>query len=106
MERGRIPPVKTLKGQHGRLRPRARQNPGRYRRQLSAPEFFGRESTLALLGGQTLVQEREHRRVFGCVEADGPESALEISEPPSGGRVGAAEPQAAPFHDRMQRRIL
>ena len=45
IERGRIGPVQILEGQHGRLRPSARENPGRYCRELSAPQLFRREST-------------------------------------------------------------
>ena len=43
IERGRVGPVQVLEGEHDRLRPRARQNPGRHRRQLPAPQFLRRE---------------------------------------------------------------
>ena len=70
IERGRIGPVQVLEGDHGRLRPRARQNPGRHRRQLPAPQFLRREFRPAVLRQRNIDQRREQRRVFGRVQAD------------------------------------
>ena len=106
IERGRVGPVQVLEGDDGRLRPCARQNPGRHRRQLPAPQFLGRESRPAVFSQRNVDQRREQRRVFGCVEADQPQSVLEVGEAPLVGRVGAAEAQAAPFGERVKRRVL
>ena len=43
VERRRVGPVQVLEGEHGRLRPRSRQNPGRHRRELPSPQFLRRE---------------------------------------------------------------
>ena len=72
IERGRIGPVQILEGEHHRLRPRARQNPGRHRRQLPAPQFLGRELRPAVLPQRNVDQRREQGRVFGRVKADQP----------------------------------
>ena len=70
IERGRIGPVQILEGENHRLRPRVRQNPGRHRRQLPAPQFLGREFRPTVLGQRDIDQRREQGRVFGRVEAD------------------------------------
>ena len=106
IERGRIGPVQILEGEHHRLRPRARQNPGRHRRQLPAPQFLGREFRPAVLRQRNVDQRREQGRVFGRVEADQPQSVLEVGETPLVGRVGAAKAQPAPFGERVQGRVL
>ena len=50
VERRRIGPVQVLEGEHNRLGPRARQKPGRHRRQLPSPQFLGREFRRAVRG--------------------------------------------------------
>jgi hypothetical protein len=50
IERSRVGPVQVLEGDHGRLRPRARQNPGRHRRQLPAPQVLWSEFRDTILG--------------------------------------------------------
>ena len=107
IERGRIGPVQILEGEHDRLRPRARQNPGRYRRQLPASQFFRREFRPAILGRGPSTSSAVRGGAYSSTSRPTePESILEISKSLFVGRVGAAEPQAAPFHDRMQRRVL
>ena len=98
--------MQVLEGEHHRLRPRARQNPGRHRRQLPAPQFLGRELRPAVLPQRNVDQRREQGRVFGRVEADQPQSVLEVGETPLVGRVGAAKAQSAPFGERVQGRVL
>ena len=97
---------RSSKASDDRLRSRACQNQGRHRRQLPAPQFLRREFRRAVLGQRNVDQRREQGRVFGRVEADQPQSVLEIGESLLGGRVGAAKPQPAPFGDRVQRRVL
>ena len=106
IERSRVGPVQVLEGEHDRLRPRARQNPGRHRRQLPAPQFLRREFRRAVLRQRDVDQRREQGRIFGRVEADQPQSVLEIGETLLVGRVGAAEAQPAPFGERVQGRVL
>ena len=62
--------MQVLKRQNDRLRACARQNPGRHRRQLPAPQFLGREFRPAVLGQRDFDQRREQGRVFSRVEAD------------------------------------
>ena len=70
IERGRIGPVQILEGEHDRLRPRARQNPGRYRLQLPAPQFFRREPVRRSSGSGPSAKSASRGRVFGRVQAD------------------------------------
>src|SRR5208337_2598465 len=91
VERGRIGPVQVLEGDHGRLRPRARQNQGRHRRQLPAPQFLRRESRGAVLRQRNVDQRRDQGRVFGRVESNQLQGVLEIGEALFGGQVRAAE---------------
>ena len=102
IERGRVRPVQVLEREHDRLRARARQKQGRHRRQLPASQFLRRKYRRAVLGQGDVEQRREQRRIFGRVEADQPQSALQIGEPPLGRDFGAAVPQAAPFGERVQ----
>ncbi len=62
--------MQILEGDDGRLRPRARQNPGSHRRQLPSPQFLGRELRSAVLSQRYVDQRREQGRVFGRVKAD------------------------------------
>jgi streptomycin 6-kinase len=50
IERSRIGPVQVLEGEHDRLRPRARQNPGCYRLQLPASQSFRSQASPTVLG--------------------------------------------------------
>ena len=97
--------MQVLEGDHGRLRSRGRQNPGRHRRQLPAPQLLWREFRCPVLWQEDIDQRREQRRVFGWVEADQPQCVLEVGQALFGGQV-RAESLAAPFGDRMQRRVL
>jgi hypothetical protein len=97
--------VQVLEGDHGRLRPRARQNQGRHRRQLPAPQFLRREFRPAVIRQRDVDQRREQGRVFGGIEADQPQSVLEIGQALFGGQV-RAEALPAPFGDRVERRVL
>ena len=106
IERSRVGPVQVLEGEHRRLRPRARQNPRRHRRQLSAAQLLGREFGGAILGERGCRRAARAGRIFGWVEADQPQRVLEVGQALFSGRVRAAETLAAPFGDRMQRRIL
>ena len=46
--------MQILKGEDDRLRPRARQNPCRHRRELPPPQFLRREFRGALLGERNI----------------------------------------------------
>ena len=70
IERSRVGPVQVLEGDHGRLRPRARQNKGRHRRQLPASQFLRRQLRLAVLRQRNVDQGRDQGRVFGRVQSD------------------------------------
>ena len=50
-------------------------------------------------------QRREQGRIFGGLQADEPQSILEVGEASVSGFV-SAEPRASPFGDWVQRRIL
>ena len=105
IERGRVGPVQVLERERDRLRSRAGENPRRQRRQLPAPQFLRRELRRALLRQRDVDQRREQGRIFGGVEADQPQRVLEVGEALVGRRI-RAEALAAPFGDRVQRRIL
>ena len=106
IERGRIGPMQILEGENHWLSPRARQNPGRHRRQLPTAQFLGRRLRTAILRQGNVDQRREQGCVFGHVKADQPKSVLEVGETPLVGRIGAAKAQSAPFGDGVQRRVL
>ena len=106
IERSRVGPVQVLEGEHDCLRPRGRQNPCRHRRQLPAAQLLWREFRCPILWQEDIDQRREQRRVFGWVEAD--QTAMCVSRSARalfGGQV-RAEALAAPFGDRVQRRVL
>ena len=105
IERGRVGPVQVLEGERDRLRARPGENPRDQRRQLPAAQFLRRELRRALLRQRDVDQRREQGRIFGGVEADEPKRVLEVGEAPVG-RLIRAEALAAPFGDRVQRRIL
>ena len=75
------------------------------RRQLPAAQFLRREFRRAVLRQRDVDQRRDQGRIFGGVEADEPKRVLEVGEAPVG-RLIRAEALAAPFGDRVQRRIL
>ena len=60
----------------------------------------------AVLRQRDVEQRREQGRIFGRVEADQPQSVLEIGEFLPVGRVGAAVAQPSPFGERVQGRVL
>jgi hypothetical protein len=105
IERSRVGPVQVLEGEHDCLRPRGRQNPCRHRRQLPAAQLLRREFRPPILWQEDIDQRREQRRVFGWVQSDEFQSVLEVGQALFGGQV-RAEALAAPFGDRMQRRVL
>ena len=106
IERGRIGPMQILERQHHRLNLRARHHPVGQRRQLPAPQFLRRQSRRAFLGQRNVEERRQQGSVLRRIELDLSERTFQLGEPPLGGHVGAAETQAAPFGDRMQRRVL
>ena len=106
IERGRIGPMQILERQHDRLNLRARHHPVGQRRQLPAPQFLGRQSRRAFRRQRNVEERREQGDILRRVELDLRQRTLQVGEPPLGGYVGAAEALAAPFGDRMQRRVL
>jgi len=106
VERRRIGPMQILERQHHRLNARARHHPVGQRRQLPAPQFLRRQSRRAFRRQRNVEQRREQGRILRWVELDLRERTLQLREAPLGGHVGAAEALAAPFGDRMQRRVL
>ena len=106
IERGRVGPVQVLEGEHDRL---ASARPPETR--PSSPPIAGGAIPPAQIsprrssGSGTSTSGAMQGRIFGRVQADQPQSVLEIGEALFGGQV-RAEPQAAPFCDRVQRRIL
>ena len=89
IERSRVGPVQVLEGEHDRLRPRARQNPGR-----SSPPVAGGATPLAAsfaarsCGQRDVDQRREQRRVFRW-------SRGRPAQACSRGRRGAVRPAAS-----------
>ena len=106
VERGRIGPVQVLEGEHDRLGASAGQDPGNQRRELAAAQFLGRKFRNASRRQRRVDHRREQRRIFGGVEPDGAERRFEFGEALFAGDFGAAEADAAPFRDRVQRRVL
>ena len=105
IERGRVGPVQILERERDRLRARPGEKPRDERRQLPAAQFLRRKLRRAVLRQRDVHQRRDQGRIFGGVEADQPKRVLEVGEAPVG-RLIRAEALAAPFGDRMQRRIL
>ena len=85
---------------------RAGHHPVGQRRQLPAPQFLGRQSRRALLRQRNVEERREQGSVLRRVELDLRQRAFQLGKPPLRRHVGAAETLAAPFGDRMQRRVL
>jgi hypothetical protein len=98
--------MQILEGEHHRLRPRARQNPGRHRRELPAAQFLGRQLRPAVLRQRNVDQRREQGRIFGRIQGGQRQSVLEVGETPLIGCVGAAKAQSAPIGERVQGRVL
>ena len=105
IERRRVGPVQVLECERDRLRARPGEKPCRQRRQLPAAQFLRREFRRAIFRQRDVDQRRDQGRIFGGVEADEPKRVLEVGEAPVG-RLIRAEALAAPFGDRVQRRIL
>ena len=105
IERSGVRPVQVLESEHDCLRPRGRQNPCRHRRQLPAAQLLWREFRCPVLWQEDIDQGREQRRTFGWIQADQPQCVFKVRETLFGRQV-RAEAVAAPFGDRMQRRIL
>ena len=105
VERGRVGPVQVLERECNRLRSRPGEKPCRHRRQLLAAQFFRRKLRCAFLRQRDVDQRREQGRIFVGVEADQAQRILEIGEAPVA-RLIRAEALAAPFGDRVQRRVL
>ena len=106
IERGRIGPMQILERQHHRLNLGARDHPVGQRRQLTATQFLGRHRRRAVLRQRNVEQRRQKRHVLRRIELDLRQRAFEIGEAPLRRHIGAAEALAAPFGDRMQRRVL
>ena len=106
IERGRVGPVQVFEGEHDRLRSRARQNPGRHRRQLPAPQFLRREfrprssgsgtsTSGASRGAYSAASRPISRKVFSRSASV---CSSDASAPPKRSR--------APFGERVQGRVL
>ena len=98
--------MQVFQRQHHRLSPRAGHHPIGQRRQLPAPQFLWRQSRHAFLRQRNVEQRREQRDILGRVELDQRQRVLQVREPLLRRHVGAAEALAAPFGDRVQRRVL
>ena len=66
----------------------------------------GAKARRAFRGQRNVEQRRQQGSVLRRVELDLRQRTLQVGEPPLGRHVGAAEALAAPFGDRMQRRVL
>ena len=106
IERGRIGPMQIFERQHHRLNARARHHPIGQRRQLPAPQFLGRQSRRAFRRQRNVEERREQSGILRRVELDLRQRILQVREPLLGRYIGAAEALAAPFGDRVQRRVL
>ena len=105
IERSGVRPLQVLEGEHDCLYPRGRQNPCGHRRQLPAAQFLWGEFRDAILRQEDIDQRREQRRIFGWIQTDQPQCVFKVRETLLGGQV-RAEALAAPFGDRVQRRVL
>ena len=92
--------------QHYRLRPRACHHPIGQCGQLPAPQFLRRQTRRTFRRQRNIEQRREQRGVLRRVELDLRQRVLQVREALLRRHVGAAETLAAPFGDRMQRRVL
>ena len=106
IERGRVGPVQVLERERDGLRTRPGEKPRDQRRELPSPELLGRQIGGAARRRRDVDKRRNERRMFGGIETDQLQCVLEIGEALARGRVGVAETLAAPFGDRVQRRIL
>ncbi len=82
VERGRAGPMQVFKGEHDRLRARARREPGEDRGHLPAAQFFGRERRSARERQRNVDQRRKQRNVFRRVKLQQRECRFEIGEAP------------------------
>ena len=106
VESGWVGPVEILECQHHRLDLGARHHPVGQRCQLPAAQFLWRQRQGALFWQRNVEQRRQQRSILGRVELDLRQRAFQLSEALLSGYVGAAEALAAPFGDRVQRRVL
>ena len=106
IERGRVGPVQVLERERDGLRARPGQKPRDQRRELPSPQLFGRQIRGAV---RRQAGCRRGARAAAHVRQDRARSAATCSRGRRGaGQRGrrAAEALAAPFGDRVQRRIL
>ena len=78
---------------------------------ISAASCLRRDLPARQIGGaarrrRDVDKRRNERRMFGRVETDQLQCVLEVGEALARQAFGAAETLAAPFGDRVQRRIL
>ena len=73
--------------------------------QLPASQLLRREARCTVLGQRDVYQRREQWCIFTRVQADEPQSVLEIGQA-AFGRLARSESLAAPFSDGVHRRIL
>ena len=98
--------MQVLERQHHRLRLGAGHHPIGQRRQLPAPKFLRRQSRHAFRGQRNIEERRQKGRILRRVELDLRQRALEVGKAPLRRNIGTAETLAAPFGDRMERRVL
>ena len=107
VERGRIGPMQIFEREHRRLRP---SRPA-ITQLVSAASCRRRNSSGAKVGARSggsgmSSSGASKRSILRRVELDQRQRVLQVREALLGGHVGAAEALAAPFGDRMQRRVL
>ena len=106
IERGRVGPVQVLEGEHGRLRSRPRENPGRHRRQLPAAQLLWREFRCAVLWQRGRRPGGASRGAYSVGSRPISRNVCSRSARRCSAGSIRAEALAAPFGDRVQGRIL
>ena len=98
--------MQVLEHEDGRLRARPGESPGDERSQLPSPHFLRRKVEVPIGRQRNVEQWREQGRVLARLDPEQSQSVFQFGKALLGGHIGAAEPQSAPFGDRMEGRVL
>ena len=106
LDRCRVGPVQVFEGKHDRLNARSGYHPVGQRRQLSTTQFLWRQSVCTSRRLRNVEERGEQFRILRWVKFDLRKRVLKIGEALLRRHIGPAETHAAPFGDRIQRRVL
>ena len=98
--------MQVLEHEDGRLRARPGESPGDERSQLPSPHFLRLQVEVPIGRQRNVEQWGEQSRVLARLDPHQSQSAFQFGKALLGGHIGAAEPLASPFGDRMEGRVL